>query len=67
MTKLCCLEAKITLIPFHLGSHWWHLFASLHLHADWNFLFPNQPRAERKPKSGPESLLAHFMVVCFAP
>lgn len=29
MTKHCCLQAEITLMHFHLGSHWWHLLASL--------------------------------------
>lgn len=28
MTKHCCLQAEITLMHFHLGSHWWHLLAS---------------------------------------
>ena len=58
MTKLCCLETEITLIHFHLGSHWWHLFASLPSPHRLKFSFPKPTKSgEENPNQGPSHCL----------
>ena len=49
MTKHCCLQAEITLMRFHLGSHWWHLLACLLLPlTGFLFFFLPQPAKNRE-------------------
>lgn len=64
MTKHCCLQAEITLMRFHLGSHWWHLLASPLLPlTGFFFFFPNQQRTERRSEAEFQLLLPDFTVV----
>ena len=48
MTKHCCLQAEITLMRFHLGSHWWHLLASPLLPLTGFFFFSSPTSKEQR-------------------